>query len=252
MSSEKKVAVITGAASGIGLQIAHRLCQQDLRVVMLDRSEVVADRAADVKKNGGSADFITVDLGSTEQTLSAAEQVKERYGRCDILINNAGIHPKRNGAVQALDDISLDEWEIVFRVNLTAPFLLCQQFVPLMKEKKWGRVVNIASRAGRTYSERASTSYSASKAGLIGMTRKIAGDYGAFGITANCIAPGQIETPLARTSSPEVLENAAGLIRMRRLGAADEVASAAEYLVSVPAGFITGSVVDVNGGEFMP
>ena len=136
-------------------------------------------------------------------------------------------------------------------MNSTAPFLLCQKLLPSMKRKQWGRVINISSRAGRTYSPRAGAHYSASKAAVIGMTRKLAGDYAAFGITANCIAPGQIDTPLASTSSPEVLADAARRIPAARLGSVSEIASAVLYLSSVDAGFVNGTVIDINGGETM-
>lgn len=242
-----KTALVTGAASGIGLESARRLAAAGCRLVLLDRSERVRDVAA---KLGGGARAVVVDLDDLDATAEAADALAEGEG-IDILVNNAGVHPKRDGRIATLEEITVADWDFVFRVNVTAPFLLCQKLLPAMKRKGWGRIVNIASRAGRTYSPRAGTHYSASKAAVLGMTRKIAGDHAAFGITANCIAPGQIETPLARTSAPEIIAGAVERIPARRLGEAAEVASAVVYLASEGAAFVNGAVIDVNGGETM-
>ncbi|WNI21427.1 MULTISPECIES: SDR family NAD(P)-dependent oxidoreductase [unclassified Streptomyces] len=247
---DQKVALITGAASGIGLAVATLLAEEST-VVLLDRSEAVWAVAERIEAEGHRVLPLVADLGNHQQIDTAVGRMHELVGPCDILVNNAGIHPKRNGIVPGFEDLSLEEWDRVMRINLSAPFLLCQRAVAPMREKGWGRIINVASRAGRTYSDRAGTHYSASKAGLIGMTRKIAGDYARYGITANCVAPGQIETPLARTSDPQVLQNAAMTTPARRLGTAAEVASAIRYLASDQAGFVNGAVVDVNGGGFI-
>ncbi|MDO8704416.1 MAG: SDR family NAD(P)-dependent oxidoreductase [Sulfuricaulis sp.] len=250
-SSTQRVVLVTGAASGIGLATARRFAADHLKVILLDRSEGVHAIAKEFEQQGFNALALVADLGDVEQIQRASETVKTMTGGCDILVNNAGIHPKRNGITISLEEMTLEDWETVFRINLTAPFLLCQKFIGGMKARQWGRIINVTSRAARTYSDRAGTHYSASKAGLIGMTRKIAGDYAAFGVTANCVAPGQIETPLARTSDPKVLANAAKTTPAGRLGTADEVASSIQYLASDAAGFITGAVIDVNGGGFI-
>jgi 3-oxoacyl-[acyl-carrier protein] reductase len=247
--SQDRIALVTGAASGIGLAIATRFVGAGMRVLLVDRSDSVVEVAQRFGQE--SALGWVADLGVTEDVLGTVQKVKEAFGRCDVLVNNAGVHPKVNGRIVSLEDTTLEAWETVFRINLTAPFLLCQRLLPGMRDQRWGRVINIASRTARTYSDRAGTHYTASKAGLIGMTRKIAGDYAPFGITANCVAPGQIETPLARTSTPEVLAKAAASTPAGRLGTADEVASAVVYLASDDAAFITGTVIDVNGGGFI-
>ncbi|GAA4332994.1 SDR family oxidoreductase [Pigmentiphaga soli] len=247
----QRVAWVTGAASGIGLASARWLAEAGHAVVLLDRSEAVRDAAASLAAGGAKALAVVVDLADLAGLPGVAAGTAAQFGHCDILVNNAGVHPKRNGMVPALEDIDADEWEAVFRVNVTAPFLLCRHAVGPMKARGWGRIVNVASRAGRAWSDRAGTHYSASKAALIGMTRKIAGDFAAHGITANCVAPGQIETPLARTSRPEVLERAARATPVQRLGTTDEIAAAVAYLASDAAGFVTGTVLDVNGGIFM-
>lgn len=250
MTSER-TAVITGAASGIGLESARWLRDSGVALILLDRSEAVREVASTLSREGARVQAVVADLSDLSAVAEAAVRILSLCDGVDILVNNAGVHPKVDGRIAQFEDITLADWEFVFRVNTTAPFLLCQKLVPSMKRKQWGRVINIASRAGRTYSPRAGTHYSASKAAVIGMTRKIAGDYAAFGITANCIAPGQIETPLARTSASEVLAEAAKKIPTGRLGTVREIASAVGYLASDGASFVTGTVIDINGGETM-
>jgi 3-oxoacyl-[acyl-carrier protein] reductase len=243
----KKTALVTGAASGIGRESARLLAAAGHRLILLDRSEQVRGVAEKI----GGARSVVVDLSDLAATGRAADELLAQVDGIDILVNNAGVHPKLNGRIATMEEITVEDWDFVFRVNVTAPFLLCQKLLPAMKRKGWGRIVNIASRAGRTYSPRAGTHYSASKAAVLGMTRKIAGDHAAFGITANCIAPGQIETPLARTSAPEIIAGAVQRIPAGRLGDVGEIASAVVYLASEGASFVNGSVIDINGGETM-
>lgn len=250
-SGKSRTALVTGAASGIGFECARRLGQAGMTVLMLDRSASVVEAASQLRALDIAASPIELDLADSSILSDRAKSIQSQYGTCDILVNNAGIHPKPNGFVASLDVISLCEWEEVFKVNVTAPFLLAQALIPAMVEGKWGRVVNIASRAGRTYSPRAGTHYSASKSAVLGVSRKLAGDYARFGVTVNCVAPGQIDTALARTSATATLESARKMIPAGRLGLADEIASAVEYLSSDAAAFINGAVIDVNGGEWM-
>ena len=249
--TSRRTAVITGAASGIGLEAAKWLKEGGVDLILLDRSESVHDVASSLSLGGASAQAVVADLSELSAVADAGDRILSLCEGVDILVNNAGVHPKVNGRIASFEEIAIEDWEFVFRVNVTAPFLLCQKLLPQMKRRGWGRVINIASRAGRAYSPRAGTHYSASKAALIGMTRKIAGDYAPFGITANCVAPGQIETPLARSSGAEVLLEAARKIPAGRLGTVAEIASAVAYLASDGAGFINGAVVDINGGETM-
>ena len=249
--TQTKISLVTGAASGIGLECAQTLARRGDRVLLLDRSEQVNEVAAGMRAQGLQAESFMADLANLEQIEAAAAAILKATGGVDILVNNAGIHPKVNGRVPSFEEITAADWEMVFRINTTAPFLLTQRLVGPMKERQWGRIVNIASRAARAYSERAGAHYSASKAAVIGMTRKIAGDYAAYGITANCVAPGQIMTPLAQRSSPEVLATALKKIPAQRFGESSEVAGAVAYFSSDIAGFTTGTVMDLNGGETM-
>ncbi len=242
--------LVTGAAQGIGLACVKGLAAQGHRVVLVDRSPLVVEVADDLRLQGIQAQGIVADLSNTDQIATCMAKLSE-MGGCDILVNNAGIHPKPAGAAADTLAISLADWEAVMRINTTAPFLLCQAALVTMKAKGWGRIINMASRAGRTYSDRAGAHYCASKGALISLTRKIAGDYGAYGITANCIAPGQVETPLASHYKPEILAAVLAATPVRRLGTANDIAAAVCYLASDSAAYTTGSVLDVNGGTFM-
>jgi 3-oxoacyl-[acyl-carrier protein] reductase len=168
-----------------------------------------------------------------------------------VLVNCAGVSQKRNGLPIPPTEVVTAEWQRVLFINLTAPFLLCRELLPGMQAKGWGRVINIASRAGRTFVPPAGADYATSKAGLIGLTRHLGGTYAPYGITVNCIAPGRVETPLSSQSSAEVLAAAVKGIPVGRLGTTDEVAAAAAYLASDAAAYVTGTCLDVNGGAFI-
>lgn len=246
-----RVALVTGAAGGIGRAAAEGLAADGFQLLLVDRSETVHETARTLCADGPPARGWVADLGDATQLVAAADWAEREAGGCDVLVNNAGVHPKTAGRITDFESMALDEWNEVLRVNLTAPFLLAQRLLPGMKSRKWGRVVNVASRAARTYSDRAGAHYVASKAGLIGLTRKIAGDYAAHGITANCLAPGQIATDMAARSSAQVLAAAARDALVGRVGHVNEVAAAVRFLVSDEAAYITGTVLDINGGAFI-
>ncbi len=243
--------LVTGAASGIGLAIARAFAAEGHAVLLVDRDGRVQKLAHDLARQGARATARVADLADLDQAAALAGAMQTEWGGCDVLINNAGVSPKRNGLPPSPLETHLDDWEHTLRINLSAPFVLCRELLPGMIERSFGRIVNIASRAGRTFVGPAATPYAASKAGLIGMTRHLAGVYAAQGITVNAIAPGRIETPLSSTSSPAVLEAAVAAIPMRRLGRPDEIAAAALYLASDAAAYVTGTCLDINGGVFM-
>jgi 3-oxoacyl-[acyl-carrier protein] reductase len=251
MTTPPRSILVTGSASGIGLAIAERFAADGVRLLLADRSASILEIARRLAVNGCEAEGFVVDLSEEAQVVALAEHTRTRYGGCDVLVNNAGMHPKKEGGSYKLPDIPTTDWEFVLRVNLTAPFVLCRELVPLMKPKGWGRVINMASRAGRTYIAPAGVHYAASKAGLIALTRQIAGDYARWGITANAIAPGRIETPLSNQSSPEVIARAVAGIPARRVGTVAEIAATAHFLASEGAGYMNGTCLDVNGGVFM-
>ncbi|HJU75169.1 MAG TPA: SDR family NAD(P)-dependent oxidoreductase, partial [Gemmatimonadaceae bacterium] len=175
------------------------------------------------------------------------QRTLERFGRVDILVNNAAIARSTRFA-----DLSADEWRQTLEVNLTAPFLFTQAVLPIMKAQQYGRIVNIASSAGRMVSTLGSAAYTASKAGMLGLTRAAAKELGAFGITVNAICPGMIDTELTHEhASDDLLERLAAGYPVPRLGTAREVADLICFIASPSAGYITGASLDINGGDLM-
>lgn len=246
-----KAAVVTGAARGMGQRIAERLAEAGARVFLLDRSATVHDAADALRARGCTATAIVVDVTDEAAVAGAVARVGHEAGRLDILVNNAGISLRRDGRRITVEMAELAEWNLVMSVNLTSVFLMCRACVPLMRRTGGGRIVSIASQAGRTRSEVTSAFYSASKAGIIAFSRQLALEVGDAGITVNCVAPGAIATEMRKVATAEV--DAAVLARtpMGRIGTTDDVANAVLHLASGASGFLTGTVADVNGGYFM-
>jgi 3-oxoacyl-[acyl-carrier protein] reductase len=250
--AEERVVLLTGAASGIGASTAACLARPGWRAILLDRDPAVREVAERVASQWLAVEPVVLDLGDPAALQAALPAIEARYGRLDVLVNNAGIHPKSGGKRHLTEEVDLAMWQYTLNVNLTAPFLLSQFAFRLMKPRGWGRIVNFASRAGRTYITEGSAHYSSTKAGLIGLTRLMAGEGGPFGITVNCVAPGRIVTPLSSQGvGVELHERYKSLVPVGRTGTVDELAAAIAYYVSEDAGFTTGTVLDVNGGGFM-
>jgi 3-oxoacyl-[acyl-carrier protein] reductase len=248
----RKVAVVTGGAGAMGFAIARRLHETGMTVLMLDKDSRVEELAAELGGAAKTAKGFQVDLSSREQVEQFVAQAIGEFGPCDVLVNNAGINlDNPDGSKMFTENIDNDSWDLMLNVNLRAPFVLVRGFIQGMKERGWGRIVNIASRAGRTYVPASNAHYSASKAGLIGMTRMIAGEGGPFGITANCVAPGRVTSPLADRQSPEIIAQSLKAIPLARVGTPQEIAETVAFLCSDGAAYITGVTVDVNGGAFM-
>ncbi len=247
-----RTAMVTGAAQGIGRAVAARLAADGARVVLVDINErALAETAAQLAAAGSAVVTVAGDVAAPDTAKRAAALAGERFGGADILVNNAGISPKHAGQKATLARMALEEWRRVLDVNLTAAFLFCQACLPSMQARRWGRIVNMSSLAGRTRSDVPGVHYGATKAGIIGFSRLLANELGPDGITVNCVAPGRIVTPLNENFSEA--ENRAYLARLpvRRLGTPEEVAAAVAYLASDEAAFVTGAVIDVNGGAFM-
>jgi 3-oxoacyl-[acyl-carrier protein] reductase len=251
MNGEQRVAIVTGAAVGIGFGVAKRLGELGHHVVLVDRADTVEGAARSLRDAGLATSSSLTDVGDEAAIRSLVAETAARFGRIDILVNNAGIAPKVNGERTPLLQTSTADWNRVLQVNLTSAFLLTRECAPHMIARKWGRIVNMSSRAGRTLVETASVHYAATKAGLIGFTRVAAGEFGKLGVTVNCIAPGRIDTPMTRESTPERRKVLEAQIVVGRIGTPDEIATAVAYLVSEDAWYVTGTVLDVNGGTHM-
>ena len=246
-----RTALVTGAARGIGLAIAKRLVESGHRVAMADRDGVAVTAAAQLLPAGNVLALAT-DITDPDAPAALDRAIRARWEPVSVLVNNAGIpSSKRNGRTAGFLELSEDEWNAVLQINLTAVFRISRQFLPSMREQHWGRIVNIASLAGRGRSFVAGPGYMASKAAVLALTRAIANEFGCDGITANSIAPGLIDTSMASARPPEANAAVVAQIPVRRIGRPLEVAAAAAFLVSEDAGFINGATIDVNGGIWM-
>ena len=249
---QEKVALVTGAAQGIGLAIAERFSEDGMIVILTDQSEEkLISETERLKEKGKKAACLVLDVSDEENVKNTFFHIEKMYGRLDILVNNAAISPKVNGQKREIVDTPLEEWERVLRINLTGTFLCVREALPLMVKNKWGRIISMASQAGRTFSRVAGSHYAASKSGIIGFTRTIAVEYGKKGITANCIAPGRVSTPMVNAVPYEKNEEFIKITPVGRLGQPEEVAAAVSFLCSEEAGYITGATLDINGGMFM-
>lgn len=248
-ATRRKVAVVTGAASGIGLAVAQRLARDGAAVALLDlNAEAAEAAAAKVRADGGTAIAGQVDVADRAGIDRAYTEVRERLGPITILVNSAGIDGFRKFL-----NITAEQWERILTVNLTGTFHSCQAAVPDMIEAGWGRIVNISSSSAQG-GQPFMTHYVASKAGVIGFTKALALELGPQGITVNTIPPGFIDTPMSRRSEQKGLfgasmEHHASLTPVRRAGLPEDIAAACAYLVSEDAGYVTGQVIGVNGGR---
>ena len=240
-----RVAIVTGAARGLGRAAALRLYERGASVAVnvrdIDRAEEVADSL------GNRALAVPGDIAAVGKPDEIARRTLEKFGRIDILVNNAAV-----AETTRFPDLSADEWRETLEVNLTAPFLLTKAVLPAMQSQRYGRVVNVSSSAGRMVSTLGGAHYTASKAGLLGLTRAAAKELGKFGITVNAVCPGMIDTELTRESAtPEFLERLAAGFPVPRLGTSLEVADLICFAASEEADYITGAAFDINGGDLM-
>lgn len=245
-SLEDKVALVTGASQGIGRATALALAEAGAKVAVAARNEEkLTALVKEISAAGGEAFAVKMDVADAEQVKAGFKAVVEKYGRLDILVNNAAI--TRDGLAMRLKQ---DDWDVVIRTNLTGAHLCIQQALPVMMRARAGRIINIASVVAQM-GNAGQANYVAAKAGLIGLTKAIAMEIASRNITVNAVAPGFIETPMTDVLSDKVKEELKTRIPLGRLGSARDVAAAIVFLASDEAAYITGHVLDVNGGMYL-
>ncbi len=241
-----RIAFITGASRGIGRACALALADAGARVALAARNLAqLEELAGQVRAGGGDAFPVAIDMLDAESLREAFARTAKEFGPIAILVNNAGI--TKDGLALRM---KREDWDNVVATNLTGAFLAIQQVLPAMMRERWGRIINISSVVGEMGNP-GQANYVASKAGLIGLTKAIAQEMGSRNITVNAVAPGFIETDMTGKLSAELKENMLGHIPLKRIGKPEDVAAAVRFLASEEASYITGHVLDVNGGLYM-
>ena len=246
MKLEGRAALITGASQGIGRACALALARQGANVALAARNQQKLEEvAAQIAAAGGKAAVFAMDVADQDQVKSGIKSAIAHFGKIDILVNNAGI--TRDQLVMRMKRA---DWDAVLNTNLTSAYLSTQQVIGSMLKQRWGRIINITSVFGQM-GQAGQANYASSKAGLIGLTMALAREVASRNITCNAVAPGFIETSMTAGLSEEFKQNAVKMIPLGRVGTADDVASAVCFLASEEASYITGHVLNVNGGMLM-
>jgi 3-oxoacyl-[acyl-carrier protein] reductase len=243
---ENRVAIVTGASRGIGKVIAEDIAKAGATVVCVSRSQSDIDNVANsINENGGSAIAIACDISNGKQYQELAKSVIEKFGSIDILVNNAGV--TKDGLIMRMSE---DDWDIVINTNLKGAFNGTKAVTRHMMKQRSGRIINISSVVG-LIGNAGQANYAASKAGLIGLTKATAKELASRGITANCIAPGYIETDMTKQLSDKIRDALIQQIPLGRIGQAKDIASIVCFLASDDASYITGQTFTVDGGMVM-
>jgi 3-oxoacyl-[acyl-carrier protein] reductase len=251
MRLEGEIAWITGAARGIGFAVATAFAREGAHVAINDLRPL---EEAESKIRGMGRSILTMqgDVTDARQVQEMAEKVYKQFGRIDILVNNAG---GGFGLPSSIVDLQEEGWDRVINLNLKGDFLLCRAVIPYMRKQGKGKIVNVASLAGRSFATTSSIAYSGAKGGVLALTRHLAKTEGAYGIRVNSVSPGTILTELIaerfQSYPQEEKEKRLASTPLRRFGKPEEVAAAVLFLASEEASFITGANIDVNGGRFM-
>src|ERR1700688_1516295 len=246
MTQEARVALVTGASQGIGHACALALARQGATVAVAARNREKLDAlVAEIAAAGGKAAAYVIDVADEDQVKAGIKSAIAQFGKIDILVNNAGI--TRDQLVMRMKRA---DWDSVLSTNLTSAYLCIQQVIPSMLKQRWGRIINITSVFGQI-GQAGQAHYAASKAGLIGLTMAMAREVASRNITCNAVAPGFIETSMTAALSEEFKQTAVKTIPLGRVGSPEDVASAVTFLASEEASYITGHVLNVNGGLLM-
>ena len=246
MNLSGRVALVTGASQGIGHACARKLASAGAAVAVAARNQQkLEELAAQIAAAGGQAAAFPMDVADEEQVKAGIKAAIGKFGKIDILVNNAGITKDT-----LLMRMKRADWDAVLNTNLTSAYLATQQVIGSMLKQRWGRIINITSVFGQM-GQAGQANYASSKAGLIGFTMAIAREVGSRGITSNAVAPGFIETAMTEVLPPDLKESALKMIPLGRIGTVEDVANAVCFLASEEAGYITGHVLNVNGGMLM-
>jgi 3-oxoacyl-[acyl-carrier protein] reductase len=238
-----QIAMVTGASQGLGKTCAVRLGNCGATVICVARNaEKLAGTVAEIESAGGTAIAMPCDVGSRESVSALFEQVSEKFGKLDIIVNNAGV--TRDTLLPRMTD---EHWDDVIQTNLTSCFLFCREASRMMMSARYGRIINMSSVSG-LIGNPGQTNYSASKAGMIGLTRSLARELGKRKVTVNAVAPGFIESDMTHALGEDALKEVKKRIPANRLGNADDVAATVVFLASSAASYITGQVITVDGG----
>ena len=246
MSLSGRVALVTGASQGIGRTCALKLAAQGATVAVVARNqEKLDDLVKEITAAGGKASAFALDVANEEQIKAVFKDAIAQHGKIEILVNNAGI--TKDTLIMRMKRA---DWDAVINTNLTSAYLCTQQAIGSMLKQRWGRIINITSIFGQT-GQAGQANYAASKAGLIGLTMAVAREVASRNITCNAVAPGFIETSMTAGLSDEFKQNAVKMIPLGRVGTPEDIANSVAFLASEEAGYITGHVLNVNGGMYM-
>jgi 3-oxoacyl-[acyl-carrier protein] reductase len=240
-----QVALVTGGSRGIGKAISENLAKRGVNIIVAAVNyERVKDTAREIEKLGVKTLPLRMDVSNAEDVNAGFNKIKETFGRLDVLVNNAGI--TRDGFSMRMSE---EDWETVLNINLKGAFLCSKKAVKLMIKNKYGRIINISSIAAN--GNPGQMNYSASKAGLVGLTKTMAKEYAPWGITSNAVAPGFIDTEMTHALPDEMKEQILKTIPLKHFGSVSDVANAVSFLASPDAEYVTGNVIHVNGGMYM-